>query len=346
MKELRIGKGKVAAGLAATAALVLVPLAVVEVTTAGASNVGHDQVQQGGPVSIQSWVYIVPSENDLAGTLWGCTKITGAIQDESGGPTWHTTAEFAAPTLLAGTAAVNAAGLECAAKVPVGGFVHVPAPEPGQYPYATYTATPNAGPGQDTGLTALYSYQTISGQKGDIFMTIASSYNFTNSPVKVGDVEVQPFTTAPAATWVITGCTGAYTGLQGDGTWFADSSMVPWIYKPATGKVGGPAIAAAPRRHTSGCKHGREMGPDAMSPFPCAPSGEREKMRLCPHQPAMLGIAARPSFGSTCSARSRSAWEEGLPARGPALSPSASAGCSSSALNGGPPVVAQQPRRC
>ena len=152
MKVLRIGRGKVAAGLAATAALVLVPLTVVEVTTAGASNIRHDQVQRGGPITIQSWLYIVPSENDLAGTLWACSKITGAVQDESGGPTWHSDAEYAAPTLLTGTAAIDAASHECAAKVPAGGFVHIPAPEPGQYPYATYTATPNAGPGQDTGL--------------------------------------------------------------------------------------------------------------------------------------------------------------------------------------------------
>lgn len=237
MKQLRKSKGKVVAGLAATAALVLVPLTVVEVTTAGASNIRHEQGQQGGPVTIQSWLYIMPSENDLAGTLWACTKITGAVQDESGGPTWHSDAAFAAPTLLTGTAAINAAGQECADKVPAGGFVHIPAPEPGQYPYATYTATPNAGPGQDTGLVPLYSYQTISGQRGDIFMTIAASYNFTNSPIKIGNVEVQPFTTAPAATWVITAGTGAYAGLQGYGTWFADSAMVPWVYKSATGKV-------------------------------------------------------------------------------------------------------------
>jgi hypothetical protein len=237
MRQLRVGRRKVAAGLAATGALVFVPLTVVEVTTAGASNVKHGQVQQGGPVTIQSWLYIMPSENDLAGTLWACTKISGAIQDQSGGPTWHSDAEYTAPTLLAGTAAINAASLECAAKVPAGGFVHIPAPEPGQYPFATYTATPNAGPGQGTGLTPLYSYQTFSGQKGDIFMTIAASYNYTSSPVEVGNVEVQPFTTGPAATWVITGGTGVYAGLQGDGTWFADSSMVPWVYKSATGKV-------------------------------------------------------------------------------------------------------------
>jgi hypothetical protein len=227
----------VAIGLAAVAALSLVPLTLVEVTTASASGAKHPQEQQSGSVTFQSWVYIVPSENSLTGTLWGCTKITGALVDVSGGPTWNSDAAYAAPTRLTGTAAVTAASHQCADKVAVGGYIHVPAPEPGQYPYATYTATPNASPGQETGLTPLYSVQTISGQKGDIFMTIAGAYNFTDSPVKVGSVEVQPGTTAPAATWVITGGTGAYVGLQGDGTWYGDSKTAPWIYKPATGKV-------------------------------------------------------------------------------------------------------------
>ena len=100
---------------------------------------------------MQSWVYVVPSENDLDGTLWACTKITGAISDESGGPTWDSDTAYAAPTQLTGSAAVTAASHECADKVPAGGFIHEPPPEPGQYPFANYTATPNAGPSQRRG---------------------------------------------------------------------------------------------------------------------------------------------------------------------------------------------------
>ncbi len=237
MKKPQMRKGAAAAGLAAAAAAVLVPLTIVQVTTAGAANAKSRQEQGAGAVTIQSWVYIVPSENDLAGTLWACTKITGAISDESGGPTWDSDTAYAAPTQLTGSAAVTAASHECADKVPAGGFVHVPPPEPGEYPYANYTATPNASPSQETGLTPLYSVQTFSGQKGDIFMTIAASYNFTDSPIKVDSVEVQPFTTAPSATWVITGGTGAYSGLEGSGTWYGDAAMVPWVYRPSTGKV-------------------------------------------------------------------------------------------------------------
>ena len=111
MRQLRVGKGKLAAGLAATAMLVLVPLTVVEVTTAGASNLRRDQVQQGGPVTIQSWLYLVPSENVLSGTVWDCFKITGAINDEGGGPTWTDDTSYHAPNTLTtgGLAAAGAA---------------------------------------------------------------------------------------------------------------------------------------------------------------------------------------------------------------------------------------------
>jgi hypothetical protein len=237
LKKSQTRKGAVAAGLVAATAAALVPLTIVQVTTAGAVNVKTRPEQPAGAVAMQSWVYVVPSENDLAGTLWACTKITGAISDESGGPTWDSGTAYAAPTQLTGSAAITAASHECADKVPAGGFVHVPPPEPGQYPFAGYTATPNATPSQETGLTPLYSVQTFSGQKGDIFMTIAASYNFTESAISVGGVEVQPFTTAPAATWVITGGTGAYSGLEGSGTWFGDAATTPWIYRPATGKI-------------------------------------------------------------------------------------------------------------
>jgi hypothetical protein len=229
-------KKSVGAGLAAIAVAVIVPLTLFQVTTANAASKTH-QHDQPGVIAIQSWVYAVPSENVLSGTLWDCTKISGAIEDESGGPTWASDAAYAAPTQMTGTTAVDAASHECANKEPAGGFVHVPPPEPGQYPFAQYTATPNATAETETGLTSLYSDQTISGQKGDIYITIASTYNFTSNAIKVGNVEVQPWTTAPGASWVITGGTGAHAGLQGSGTWFGNAATFPWIYRPGTGKV-------------------------------------------------------------------------------------------------------------
>lgn len=229
-------KRTISAVLGASATAALAPLALFQVASAGAPARTHQQ-EQPAPITIQSWVYAVPSENVLSGTLWACTKISGAITDVSGGPTWDSDAAYEAPTKLTGPAAVTAAGQECSAKVPAGGFIHVPAPEPGQYPFAKYTATPGAGAQQSTGLTSLYSDQTIVGDKGDIYMTIVSTYNFTGSPVQVGSVMVQPYTTAPGATWVITGGTGAYAGLQGSGTWFGNAATLPWIYRVATGQV-------------------------------------------------------------------------------------------------------------
>jgi hypothetical protein len=229
-------KRTITAVLGASATAVIAPLTLLQVANAGAAAKTGQQ-EQPAAITIQSWVYVVPSEDVLSGTLWACTKISGAITDVSGGPTWESVAAYEAPTKMTGPAAVTAAGQECSAKVPAGGFVHVPPPEPGQYQFAKYTATPGASAEQSTGLTSLYSDQTIAGDKGDIDMTIASTYNFTDRPVQVGSVTVQPFTTGPGATWVITGGTGAYTGLQGSGTWFGNAATIPWIYRVATGQV-------------------------------------------------------------------------------------------------------------
>jgi hypothetical protein len=236
-KHLKFTKKSAGAALAAAATAVLVPFTLVQVTAAGAASV-KPQERQGGAVTIQSWVYTPLSENDLSATAWSCSEISGVIVDQSGEPTWTSDAQYAAPTKLTGAAGVTAAAAECGNKVPAGGFIIVPPPEPGQYIVGKYDATPGASsPDQYTGLSSFYSYQTILAGKGTIFLTIASTYNLTDNPVKVGDVEVPPFTTGPQATWVITGGTGAYEGLQGDGTWDGDASTLPWCYRLATGKV-------------------------------------------------------------------------------------------------------------
>lgn len=165
-------------------------------------------------------------------------KISGVINDQSGGPTWQNTAEYTAPTEMTGAASVAAADKECGDKVPSGGVVLVPPPEPGQYAFGQYTATAGAtSSGPITGLSTFYSQQTIAGQKGTIFLTIASTYNVTDDAVDVNGVEVPPGRTGPDATIVITGGTGAYAGLQGSGTWQGDASMLPWCYRLATVKV-------------------------------------------------------------------------------------------------------------
>ncbi|HTT88396.1 MAG TPA: hypothetical protein VMF65_02520 [Acidimicrobiales bacterium] len=238
MKHLKFSTKSGGAALAAAAAAVIVPLTLVQVTPAGAASAKPQQQREGGSVTIQSWVYTPLSENDLSATAWSCSEISGAIVDQSGDPTWTSDAQYAAPTKMSGAAGVAAAAAECGNKVPAGGIVIVPPPEPGQYIVGPYDATPGASSAdQYTGLSSLYSYQTILAQKGTIFLTIASTYNLTDNPVKVGDVTVAPFTTGPQATWTITGGTGEYAGLQGDGTWDGDASTIPWCYRLATGKV-------------------------------------------------------------------------------------------------------------
>jgi len=223
--------------LAAGSVAALVPLTLFSIGTASAT-VKHQQEQPDGTITIQSWVYAAFSENYLSATAWQCSKISGAINDQSGGPTWQNDAEYAAPTGMTGAASVAAAYKECADKVPSGGVVLVPPPEPGQYSFGQYGATAGAtSSGPFTGLSTFYSQQTIAGQKGTIFLTIASTYNITVNAIDVNGVEVPPGRTGPDATIVITGGTGAYAGLQGSGTWQGDAAMLPWCYRLATVKV-------------------------------------------------------------------------------------------------------------
>jgi hypothetical protein len=221
--------------LAAVAVAALVPLGVMQITAgaAGRSQQGYHK----GAITIQSWLEVYPSENILSGTVWDCFLITGAITDEGGGPTWTNDATYHVPNTMK-TGGVEAAGKECTDPVPAGGFIFVPAPAPGQYQFAKYTDSSSPG-----GLTSVYAAHTIVGQKGDIFISFSGTYNMTNSVVPVTlpngtTVEVQPFTTGPEADWVITGGTGAYAGLQGSGTAFANAeNTFPWINHTEHGTV-------------------------------------------------------------------------------------------------------------
>ncbi len=227
---------KAGAGLAAGVVTVVAALTILPLGNASAAKLSDQR--QAGTVTIQSWVYVPLTENGLSGTAWQCSKLTGAISDQSGGPTWQDDAQYSAPTQMTGAAAAAAASKECADKVPSGGVVLVPPPEPGQYALGSYTATPGAASAsQFTGLSTFYSQQTIAGQKGTIFLTIASTYNVTDNPVDVNGVEVPPGRTGPDATFVITGGTGAYAGLQGSGTWQGDFILPTWCYRLATVNV-------------------------------------------------------------------------------------------------------------
>jgi hypothetical protein len=174
----------------------------------------------------------------LSATIWDCFKITGAINDEGGGPTWTDDTSYYAPNTMT-SGGITAASHECSDKVPAGAAVFVPPPESGQYQYAKYTT----GPGSPGGLTTVYAVHTIAAQKGDIYISFAATYNMTNSPVPVklpngSTVVVQPLTTGPEGSWVITGGTGAYAGVQGSGTAFASAeNTFPWINHTEHGSV-------------------------------------------------------------------------------------------------------------
>ena len=224
------------ATLAATLTAVLVPLAVVQVAAAGASGAKHEH--QSGAITIQSWLDAAPSENVLSGTVWDCFKITGAITDRGGGPAWSNNTAYYAPNSMT-SGGTTAASQECADKVPAGGFILVPPPAAGQYQFAQYTSSP----GSPGGLSTVYAAHTIAGLKGDIFISFSGTYNMTNSvvPVKLpsgSTVEVQPLTTGPQCTWLITSGTGAYAGLQGNGACFANAeNTFPWINHTENGQV-------------------------------------------------------------------------------------------------------------
>lgn len=245
-------KGKtIGVALAAGAAALFVPLTLAEVSSAGAT--ARHQEEQSGTIKIQAWLDAVPSDNVLSGTVLDCFKITGAINDQGGGPTWTDQAAYTAPNAMT-SGGVAAAGKECANKEPAGGFVLVPPPEPGQFQFAQYPATPNATPATETGLTTVYAVHTLAAQKGDIYITYSGTYNFTNNAITVtlqdgSKYSVQPLTAGPEATWVITGGTGAYSGLQGSGNADADAqNTFPWIQHNSWGNVSwsGASTTAAP----------------------------------------------------------------------------------------------------
>jgi hypothetical protein len=139
--------------LATTAVTVFVPFTVFQISTAGAAGKAPQQ-DQPGAFTIQSWIHADLTDNGLSGTDSDCFRVSGAIVEQGGEPTWTNDAEFSAPTQATGSTAVTAASKECGDAVPAGGIVLVPPPEAGQYALAQYK------------LTAFYVNFTVHGQKG------------------------------------------------------------------------------------------------------------------------------------------------------------------------------------
>ena len=192
------------ATLAAAVVAVLVPLSLTQGAAAGASNVTREH--QAGAVRIQSWLYANLSTNGLSATVVACFKITGAITDRGGDPTWN-------DATYAVTSASFPASGKCGNAGPVGGYLMVPPP------------------GSTNALSTVYAVHTITGAKGQISISFSGVYNLTATT----SADVAPY--QGTGTWLITGGTGAYAGLQGDGTWDANASTFPYIRHTETGQV-------------------------------------------------------------------------------------------------------------
>jgi hypothetical protein len=148
------------------------------------------------PITIQSWLLGYPDKNGLSGTVKACFKLSGALADKGGEPHWT-------DSTYADVTATQPAD-KCGAWSPVGGFVFVP--------------------GVKTTDTMVYAVHTITGQKGQLFITFSGTYDLAKTYQGNG-------------AWVITGGTGAYAGLQGEGTWVADASHFPYIRHTETGQL-------------------------------------------------------------------------------------------------------------
>lgn len=175
-----------------TGAILAALLLVLQASAAGGST-GHAK-KHSGPITIESWLHANPSKTGLSGTVKACFKLKGAFDAQGGGPTWNDS------TYATATPPAN----QCGDWQPVGGFSFVP---------------PVSGT-----LSTLYAVHTITGQKGQIFITFAGTYDLVK-------------TFQGSGTWVITGGTGTYNGVQGEGTWTADAGKFPYIRHTETGQM-------------------------------------------------------------------------------------------------------------
>ena len=173
--------------------LIAALLLAVGVTTSFGSD--GQTTKQSGKITIQSWLLASPSDTGLSGTVKACFRLKGAFTDQGGKPTWNDGTYADVPESLAS---------KCGDWTPVGGFNFVP-PVKGE-------------------LSTLYAVHTITGQKGQLYITFAGAYNL-----------VSTFT--GSGTWVITGGTGAYNGVRGEGTWTADATKFPYIRHTETGTM-------------------------------------------------------------------------------------------------------------
>jgi hypothetical protein len=101
--------------------------------------------------------------------------------------------------------ATGAAASQCGAARPVGGMILVP----------PFSPMANA---------SIYTVQTLAGKRGRIFITLAGALDLAT-------------TFTGGGTWVITGGTGAYEDLGGEGTMTGDASAFPYVRHTVSGTV-------------------------------------------------------------------------------------------------------------
>ena len=165
-------------------------------------RVGSRAVQagqlQGVPFKIESWLYAAsPAKSGLSSTVKACVKLQGAIFDQGGDPQW-TEATYSQP--------VQDYSTKCGMWVPAGAFIFVPPV------------------GQSTD-TTVYAVHTITGRRGQLTISFSGTYDL-----------VKTYQTT-SCSWLITGGTGAYVGMMGEGTCTADASHFPYIRHTETGTL-------------------------------------------------------------------------------------------------------------
>jgi hypothetical protein len=158
----------------------------------------HANQLQGQPFTIESWLYAAsPAKSGLTSTVKACLKLKGAIVDEGGDPTW-TDATYDQP--------VKDFSTKCDMWLPAGGFIFVPP----------------VGKSTDT---TVYAVHTITVKQGTLSISFSGTYDL-----------VKTFQTT-SCSWVITGGTGVFTGMMGEGTCTADASHFPYIRHTETGII-------------------------------------------------------------------------------------------------------------
>jgi hypothetical protein len=131
------------------------------------------------------------SQTMLSGTFKTCFSLEGAFSDQGGGPTWSSSNFTVGKTMKDFVS-------KCERWQPTGGFVLLP-PAPGAVPKGAGT------------LSTLWANWHLRGQQGQIFLQVAGTYDLVK-------------TFQGSGSWIITGGTGAYADVQGEGTCTFDAS--------------------------------------------------------------------------------------------------------------------------